>query len=475
MGGLCAGAILSRRGLKVCVLEKHHQAGGYASHFKRGAFEFDVSLHQIGGVHITFLKNILAESGIEGRLQFIKHKFLYEAVSPDDELAVPNGDVEGLKQELYRRFPREKLGIRLWFFLLWKIGREVFWWDRAVRSRIFLPVLFYFAPLAIPLLVFSHKIPLQRVINLCTRSAGLQSILMQLLNYYGGSMDIAAQVPLIASYGYYFDGGYYIRGGSKAVTTAFIKTIRENGGDIFTSSEVVGIDTENNRATGIRTKKGQLFHARNIIVNASPFTLYEKLLSAWPGSAGELEKINRMAIGPSLSNLYLGLDATIAELNPRFAHSYLLFLRDDSGRTKYSLAFHSNIESSFCPQGKSVLSVTFPDDYAAWAKLTDTQYREAKQKKTDAILTDLDKYLPGIRNRVAVAEFATPLTMERYTGNKMGAVYGFAQNIGQAGFDRFNNKSPVKNLLFASAWTAPGGGFEGAMRAGYRAANRIKR
>ena len=70
-------------------------------------------------------------------------------------------------------------------------------------------------------------------------------------------------------------------------------------------------------------------------------------------------------------------------------------------------------------------------------------------------------------------ELGTPKTMQRYTNNKDWAIYGFSQKLSQAGFDRFYNKSHLKNLYFASAWTFPSGGFEGAMRAGYKIAMKI--
>jgi len=37
------------------------------------------------------------------------------------------------------------------------------------------------------------------------------------------------------------------------------------------------------------------------------------------------------------------------------------------------------------------------------------------------------------------------------------------------------NKSPVKNLYFASAWTNPGGGFTGAILSGWFCANELNR
>ena len=48
-GGLLTGAILAQEGLQVTVLEKNATPGGAAVSFRRGRFEFEVSLHELCG------------------------------------------------------------------------------------------------------------------------------------------------------------------------------------------------------------------------------------------------------------------------------------------------------------------------------------------------------------------------------------------------------------------------------------------
>ncbi len=74
---------------------------------------------------------------------------------------------------------------------------------------------------------------------------------------------------------------------------------------------------------------------------------------------------------------------------------------------------------------------------------------------------------------MVVTELATPRTMERYTKNPEGAVYGFAQTVHQAGLKRTNQKTPISRLSLIGAWTQPGGGFQGASLSGYNEAERI--
>lgn len=71
-------------------------------------------------------------------------------------------------------------------------------------------------------------------------------------------------------------------------------------------------------------------------------------------------------------------------------------------------------------------------------------------------------------------ELGTAKTVERYTLNPGGAVYGFAQTPQQGGHNRFGQRSPIKNLHFASAWGFPGGGFTGAIISGFLTSLKIK-
>ena len=50
IAGLTAAALLAKEGLAVTLVEAHHQPGGCAGTFKRGAYTFDVGATQVAGL-----------------------------------------------------------------------------------------------------------------------------------------------------------------------------------------------------------------------------------------------------------------------------------------------------------------------------------------------------------------------------------------------------------------------------------------
>jgi len=99
------------------------------------------------------------------------------------------------------------------------------------------------------------------------------------------------------------------------------------------------------------------------------------------------------------------------------------------------------------------------------------EYKEHKRKVIKTLLDRLNAQFPGIKDHILYTEMSTPRTIKKYTLNPAGTVYGFAQTPSQSILNRKRKyKSPIDNLLFASAWTFPGGGFSTVMTSGYIAA-----
>ncbi|MDD4894730.1 MAG: FAD-dependent oxidoreductase, partial [Candidatus Omnitrophica bacterium] len=192
-------------------------------------------------------------------------------------------------------------------------------------------------------------------------------------------------------------------------------------------------------------------------------------------------KISSLEKSISATQLYLGLDVPAKELgmnnfmfsvNTTYNHDDNFDYSLAGNYDKCSLEFvdHAQIDPGLVPEGKGCLTVMTLDSYSNWGNLNDNEYRQKKQEVAAKFILRAGKYLPELSKHVEVAELATPRTMERYTLSTQGAIYGFAQTVKQSGINRLAQKTKIKGLFLAGAWTMPGGGVHPCFLSGLSAA-----
>lgn len=485
IGALTTAAILSRRGEKVLVLEKERQVGGFATLFKRKGFTFDVSLHQIGGLEHTASRVILEQAGVYDRITWSKHHNLTTVKMRNDELFhIPNGDAEQYQKQLFEKFPKEKRAIKRWFRVMKALGTEVLLYESRHRSPVRQALIELFAPVVMPHLIWGAllQIPLSKVMQ--AKDPELVQLLNHFSLYYGlDTTRIGMVFPMIADYGYHFDGGYYPQGGGHAIAKELVAEILNNGGDVQTGITVNEILHNDEMITGVKTAE-DTFAGKKVVAGCSPLSVYGSMLPSWDKSSDELNRMKKMELSLSATVLYLGIACTVEELNPLlsdlYEYSELSSLPEeefyklfnersgfDGGYDEYQIgiSFHSHVDPETVPEvGGACFDLFVPDNYDRWKALSPEEYTVVKEQEKEKLLDRLERILPGLRDHIVVCEMGTPLTMERYTGNPKGALYGFAQVPNQAMFSRFKRHSKLKGLFFSSAWTMPGGGYEGSIR-----------
>ena len=81
-----------------------------------------------------------------------------------------------------------------------------------------------------------------------------------------------------------------------------------------------------------------------------------------------------------------------------------------------------------------------------------------------------ERSLPGLRDGAVFTEGGSPRTMERYTRNSGGAIYGWETSPAQVGLGRSGFDMPVEGLHLVGHWAQPGGGVYGVVSSGVQAA-----
>ena len=126
LGGLTAGAKLSREGKKVLLIEQHDRPGGYATTFKRGDFILEVGLHEMYGPAPGDVKTkIFNELDVFKHVEFIRLPEFYRFLNDRSDVTIPF-DSEGAVKKLSGLFPGETDGINAYFDQILKPKKKVF-------------------------------------------------------------------------------------------------------------------------------------------------------------------------------------------------------------------------------------------------------------------------------------------------------------------------------------------------------------
>lgn len=111
-GGLTAGALLTRPGKSVLVLDRHYVAGGNATVFRRREYEFDVGIHYMGDCGPKgAVPRILRAAGVDDvTFRELDPDGFDTFLFPDFTFRVPKG-FEAFRERLVKHFPSEAKGI----------------------------------------------------------------------------------------------------------------------------------------------------------------------------------------------------------------------------------------------------------------------------------------------------------------------------------------------------------------------------
>ena len=222
IGGLTCGALLSKRGYKVLVLEQHYQVGGYCSSFKRNNFIFNTGVENISGLWEKGPINyLLRELNLNKDDLFVKNsiRIIFKGK------AIDFNSLEGFIEALIDMFPpKEKENIIAFFDEARKAYEECY---REAEV--------YGTPLPVELIVkvfgerklldypkehphfydWLNKTYKEKLDEYFTNE-DLKSLLCALIGYIGACPDgIYASSALTAVISYYIYGGYYPKGGTE--------------------------------------------------------------------------------------------------------------------------------------------------------------------------------------------------------------------------------------------------------------------
>jgi prolycopene isomerase len=414
---------------------------------------------------------VLRALGVRERCDFAQVDPFYTAVYPGFRLQVPAG-IEGFTEAHVARFPSEEKGFRQLVQLCLDIRQEAqrapdpnFVTDFARMRKLF------------PTLVRYHRATLGQVARDQLGSAELASVFGTLWPYLGlppSKVSFLYWATMLTSYA--VDGAFYCRGTFQRLADAFVQAIEARDGEVLLKSSVRRIAVAEGRVQGIVLENGQRVAAPLVISNADARQTFEEMVGVEHLPAPFLPKLRRMR--PSVSAFVVYCAARLDPAEHGLGHETFFYDRFDhdahyrdlqDGRPSWlTVTVPTVLDPGLAPRGEHlyVLTTLLPSGAGA-------EWRREKGSMTEHLLALAEAKLPGLRAALTFVEAGSPRTMERYTRNHGGAIYGFDLAPDQVGPGRLPGRSPIEGLSLAGHWTRPGGGVYGVVTSGLDAARRI--
>ena len=479
--GLSAAATCAHEGLKTLLIEKHNIVGGSAQSFRRGRFEFECSLHELSGVGTPEMpgrvRKRLESLGIHPDWRMDENLFRVIVAGKDGyDYTVP-ALLDPFCAWMEKQFPGSGDKVRRLFELA----------DAAVKATDYLT-----SEKPNPKVMLSEHTDFMRMVSYTAREVmdalGIPPDAQKVLDTYWPYLGALPDTEDAFHY-FYMLWQYVVFGPmmpakkSPEISFAFEKVILDNGGEVWTNTEVTRILESGGEVRGVQTSDGREVYADRVICSWFPNGVMQTMeKERIPERYQKL--VNSREIGLSFVTVYIGLNRTAEQLGIK---DYTVFLypsadeREVKERCRglgiggYVIANCLNIvipESS--PEGTSTLFFTLCVYGDEWKLVRPQDYCKKKNEMAEWALDIYEKQLGiTVRPYIEEIEIATPVTFARYLNTPNGTPYGYQTKPGDSIMARtinLENETLLKGLRFCGAHAERSDGYSATIGNGNIAA-----
>lgn len=448
LGGLSCGAILSKNGYEVTVLEKNAVIGGCLQCFRRAGKKFETGMHFVGSVD-------------EGQTLSKLMRYLEIDDVPLQPLDDEAYDVVSLNGNRYRfakgrkafvdglaaSFPSQRENLERYFDLLSSVANA-----SALHTMT--------DSLGDPPLKAEYQLrSVDEVISSVISDPLLQKVLVGCLPLYAG---VKGKTPFSTHafiVDFYNQSACRVVGGSDAFAASLERTIKRYGGKVLAGKEAIAIEFDGNLAKSVVIGGQEAIRADVVISCIHPRRTMELLDTKFIRPAFR-QRLTALPNTVSCFVVYVDFkEQAMPYMNSNF-YGYRYDTPwdcekyDESTWPKGYLYVHMcDKKGQRYASAGEIISYMWPDDVAKWFGTKrgrrGEDYEAFKQQKAELLIDCVEREFPGFRNAIKQYYTSTPLTYMDYTGTAGGSMYGVAKDITLGAGGRVPHKTKIPNLYMA--------------------------
>ncbi len=488
IASLTSAALLAKKGLSVCVLERNDYPGGSCGSFRLKGRTVDQGTAMIFGFGESgFNPHRFVFNELEEEIDVIHHEYLYRLIY-DGFPILFHKDFEDYFTTLEKLFPNAINQIRSFYAYIDDLYTHVIAADTTYLS----PSEMKNSDNLKTLLL--HPLRLAKLLPLLKKSAGsvVRKFISdeEVIKYFNKLTStycytLLDETPAILAITMFIEnhvgGSYYPVGGSFQLPLKLEKAGEKYGADYFYRHHVSKILFDNNTPVGVHViSENEEFdvYGKNIIYGGVLKPLYttmidEKYLNP---------KIKEKVLALEMSYPSIALYCVIDKKGLPEGTLPIEMMGDNPDKLdekEITLYTFSLADPSICREDEHVVIALGPS-LRSWPNLSEKDRKKelyATQKKEEAkrLMDSVDLHFPHFSEHVKEYALATPTTIERFTLKEKGSVVGPKQRIGQDLLNRHHAQGEWDSFYFVGESTVMGTGSPAVTISGISAANLILR
>lgn len=421
IGGIVCGCYLIKTGLKVLIVEKNKELGGYCQSITINGFTFNTCVRGFVGARSGGLfDKILLDLNLKDKI-FILRSEVYDEIQFFGKSIALYNDPNRTINEIINTFPDEAAAIKKFFGLIAKenLTSEFF----KYRNYSF-----------------------QQLIDEFFREKELKFFL-SVLRIDSGELPskTSAIADLMLIRGNIFDGGYFPKGGMQSLINNFVEYFKVNGGDVLPESLVSKIKMNKLKAEGIVLSNGRFIKSKVVVSNADATLTYLHLLIDANINKKTLENIKSMVPSTSVFIMYLAVSMSLKK-NLRYKCAAIWnFSKSIGDGIVCTLA--SVVDPELAPQNTESVTMYYGIPYK------DEQYWERNKRRiSDLFVQRFFRVFPEARNHILFNQVVTPIDLYYSTFNRGGASRGWSPSVKQINGEFPTYETPILNVFLVGHW-----------------------
>ncbi len=477
-GGLTAASALAAEGLDILVVERNPRPGGTSREFAVEGFSFPC-----GPLGFSDIGRFAEATGLEdeyGPSAFRRTGFAVRAPGLEALISLP---FDELVLELGRLFPGERQGVEEFFAAAAAAVSTLHSTPEGQAPR------------------FREGLdsPVSRVLAGLVRDPGLRKLLGSM-----GTCEPAGGFPLVARMWDLMSnaGIWYPEGGFDRIARRLASRVESFGGELRFGRPVTGIKVEGGRATGVRLADGSSVDSEAVISNSDFRRTFLDMIDRRSLPPEWRSAVASARMTSSSLQVSLGLNVSSVDLSAFDEASRIIYRRPepsaapdwrsewvepaDLAGQELELALWDSGKEGLAPPGRAALVIRVPADHPHFARFSllpsmrTSEYEYYKASLGSALVSEVERVLPGLRKATVVMDVATPLTFAEWSMRPLGSVAGWSQR----GEDMRDHtvrplvRTPVRGLFMAGhqaySWLYHGG-VTSAVLSGAEAARSVLR